>query len=72
MDTLLTLRDMENIKICNDTKIKYLLVADSKIYKVTDIDFLQLGDRSMRMLHSGDELIKIVPLAVSGQRHWNV
>lgn len=26
----------------NDTKIKYLSVADTKIYKVTDIDFRDL------------------------------
>lgn len=29
-------------KILNNTKIKYLLVADSKLYKVTDIDFSNL------------------------------
>lgn len=42
MDALLTLRNMEDIKISNDTKIKYLSVADSKIYKVTNIDFCNL------------------------------
>ncbi len=42
MDALLTLRNMEDIKISNDTKIKYLSVADTKIYKVTDIDFCNL------------------------------
>lgn len=30
------------IKINNDTKIQYISVADSKIYKVTDIDFRSL------------------------------
>lgn len=30
------------IKINNDTKIQYISVADSKIYKVTDIDFRNL------------------------------
>ena len=42
MDALLTLRNMEDIKISNDTKIKYLSVADTKIYKVTNIDFCNL------------------------------
>lgn len=28
--------------IINDTRIKYLLVAGSKLYKVTDIDFWEL------------------------------
>lgn len=43
MDALLTLRNMEDIKISNDTKIKYLSVADTKIYKVTNIDFINLA-----------------------------
>ena len=42
MGALLTLRNMEDIKISNDTKIKYLSVADTKIYKVTNIDFCNL------------------------------
>lgn len=42
MDALLTLRNMEDIKISNDTKIKYLSVADTKIYKVTNLDFCNL------------------------------
>ena len=29
-------------KILNDTKIRYLLVADSKLYEVTKIDFSDL------------------------------
>lgn len=41
MDALLTLRNMEDIKISNNTKIKYLSVAD-KIYKVTSIDWQRL------------------------------
>ena len=42
MDALLTLRNMEDITTSNDTKIKYLSVADTKIYKVTNIDFCNL------------------------------
>ena len=33
---------MRRTQAINDTKIKYLSVADSKIYKVTDIDFRNL------------------------------
>lgn len=42
MDALLTLKNMEDIKISNGIKILYLSVADTKIYKVTDIDFCSL------------------------------
>lgn len=42
MDALLTLRNMEDIKISNNTKIKYFSVADIKLYKVKDIDFCNL------------------------------
>lgn len=48
MDALLTLRNMEDIKISNNTKIQYLSVADSKIYKVTDIDFCNLAMEATR------------------------
>lgn len=33
---------MRRTQAINDTKIKYLSVADTKIYKVTDIDFRNL------------------------------
>lgn len=33
---------IRRIQAINNTKIKYLSVADSKIYKVTDIDFCNL------------------------------
>ena len=33
---------IRRIQAINDTKIKYLSVADTKIYKVTDIDFCNL------------------------------
>ena len=42
MDALLTLKNMEDIKISHGIKILYLSVADTKIYKVTDIDFCSL------------------------------
>ena len=35
-------KSMRRTQAINDTKIKYLSVADSKIYKVTDIDFRNL------------------------------
>lgn len=33
---------LRRIPAINDTKIKYLSVADTKIYKVTDIDFCDM------------------------------
>lgn len=33
---------VRRIQAINDTRIKYLSVADSKIYKVTDINFCNL------------------------------
>ncbi len=35
-------KSMRRTQAINDTKIKYLSVADTKIYKVTDIDFCKL------------------------------
>lgn len=48
MDALLTLRNMEDIKISNNTKIQYLLVADTIIYRVTNIDFHNLSIEAAR------------------------
>ena len=33
---------IRRIQVINDTKIKYLLVADTKLYKVKDINFCNL------------------------------
>lgn len=41
----------------NDTKIKYISVADTKIYKVTDIDFHNLTMET----HEADLSIADVP-----------
>ena len=36
-------KKLRRIQAINDTKIKYISVADTKIYKVTDIDFHNLA-----------------------------
>lgn len=46
------------IQTINDTKIKYISVADTKIYKVTDIDFRNLTIKANETDLSIEDVLK--------------
>ena len=60
------------IQAINDTKIKYLSVADSKIYKVTDIDFGNLTIKANETDLSIEDVLKTELWDVSEFKDYRV